>query len=105
MAGHSDFVIHILSTSVIMFTILTTWRLPDKKSSAQFQIDLLSSGSFKAGFEAFIMLKVELCAINQYTHPSICINSSRAVCKARKVVSYIDLFVQYATAEGPRIHE
>lgn len=105
MAGHSDCVGHILSTPVIMCPILTTWSLPDKKSSARFQIDLQSFGSFKDGFDVFIMLKVELRSINQYTHPSICINSSRAVCKAGKVVSYIDLFVQYATAEGPRIHE
>jgi len=37
--------------------------------------------------------------INQYTHPGICMNSSRAVCKAGEVVPCIDLFVQYATAE------
>jgi len=45
------------------------------------------------------MLKVELWTINQYTHPGICMNSSRAVCKAGEVVPCIDLFVQYATAE------
>lgn len=75
-----------------MFTILTTWRLPDKKSSAQFQVDLLSFRSFKASFDIFIVLKVELWTINQYTHPSKCMNSSRAVCKVGEVVSLICLF-------------
>lgn len=79
-------------TPVIMFTILTTWRLPDKKSSAQFQIDLLSSRNYKASFDIFIVLKVELWTINQYTHPSKCMNSSRAVCKVGEVVSLISLF-------------
>lgn len=96
---------HILSTPVIMFTILTTWKLPDEMSSAQFEIDLLSSWSFKITFDMFIVLKVELWAINQYTHPSICMNSSRTACKVGEVVLCIDLFVQYEAAEGPRIHE